>query len=157
MNKKGFLLAEETLKILVALVCLVFLIFLVISLYNSATKDKKLEYAKADLSQIYDIISTLKEGETKSQILPNPEGWHLYSFVESEKPNSCIGDNCLCICDNVFIRLISSQAEKCNKKGTCLIVSDLAKGNLDIKIKNPTFLRIRKQSGKIFIGETNEL
>jgi hypothetical protein len=147
MNKRGFLLAEETLKILVAVICILFLAFFLFSLYNSKVGAEKVKEAKENLNRIGEIIFSLSEGQTENQDIPNPKGWNLYSFIGEEKPNSCLGENCLCIC---------ATAKKCDKKGSCIIVSNLASPNLDIEIGGAddlTFINIKKQNGNILIGE----
>lgn len=155
-NKRGFLLGEETLKILVAVICIIFLISILVALYNSNTSAKKVEEAKNVLARIDTIISSLEEGVIERQDVPNPEGWHLYSFIGEEKPNSCLGNNCLCICDNVVIEAISSQAKKCDNKGACLVISNLATSELDLKITSADellFIGIKKQGAEILVGE----
>jgi hypothetical protein len=156
MNKKGFMLGEETLKILVAVICIIFLVYILIAIYNSNSSAKKIEDAKGVLARIEVIISSLEEGTVENQDIPNPEAWHLYSFTGEEKPNSCAGENCLCICDNTLIKMFKSQAKKCDEKGACLVVSNLATSNLDLKIKSADellFIGIKKQDGGIFISE----
>lgn len=155
-DKKGFLLAEETLKILVALICIVFLVYILVSVYNANTSDKKLKDARDVLSRIDNITSSIKEGDTQSQDIANPSGWHLYSFVEQDRPDSCLNTNCLCICEKPLIELLKSTAKKCNEKGVCLVVPNLAMSKIDLKIRDPDnllFINIKKQNGKIFVEE----
>lgn len=155
-DKKGFLLGEETLKIIVAVICIIFLIYLLVAIYNSNSSGKKIEDAKSILSRIETIISGLGEGEIENQDILNPTGWHLYSFVEQEKPNSCLNKNCLCICGSSLIKQIKSQAKKCDEDGACLIIPLLATSGLDLKIRGadePLFIGIKKQNGKILVGE----
>jgi len=154
-NKKAFLLAEETLKIIIAVICILFLVYILIAIYNSQTANKKIEEAKDSLERIGTIASSLQEGEMENQDIPNPKGWHLYSFLEQQKPNSCLNQNCLCICSDVVIEQIRSQAKKCDKYGACLVIENLATANLDLKIRdtsNLLFIGIRNQGGKILIG-----
>jgi type II secretory pathway pseudopilin PulG len=151
MDKKGFLLAEETLKVIIAAICIIFLIVLIIAVYNAITGSKKTEQAQENLNRINDIIVSLENGESENKDITNPEGWHLLGFVYGNKPNSCLNNNCLCICKG-------TDAEKCDKrgKGSCLIVTNLTNSNLDIKIKGPsdlTFINIKKQENKILITE----
>jgi hypothetical protein len=155
-NKKGFLLAEETLKILVAVICIFFLVYILVAVYNSHSSDKKMQEAKEVLSRIENITSLIKEGGSESQDIANPDGWHLYSFVEQEKPNYCVNTNCLCICEKPLIEALKSKAKKCDEKGVCLIIPNLAMTKIDIKIRNPSnllFIEIKKQNGKIFVEE----
>ena len=63
----------------------------------------------------------------------NPTDWYLFSFTEKFKPNSCLSDSCLCICDKIFDdplrRLIKTpeerQASECSDNGRCLKVKNL--------------------------------
>lgn len=155
-DKRGFLLAEETLKIIIAVICIVFLGYLLVAIYNSKTSDKKMEDARDVLSRIESITNSIKEGDTQSQDIANPSGWHLYSFVEQEKPNSCLNTNCLCICEKPLIEKFKSLAKKCDEKGACLVVPKLAMSKIDLKIRDPDnllFIEIKKQNGKIFVEE----
>jgi hypothetical protein len=156
LNKKGFLLGEETLKIIVAVICLLFLIYLVVAVYNSNTSAKKVEEAKEILSRIKTISLALNNGENERQDISNPEGWHVYTFIEQKKPNSCINEKCLCICDNILVNSLGSQEKKCDEKGTCLSISNLATSNLDLKITGAEpllIIEIKNQNGEILIGE----
>jgi len=155
-NKKGFLLAEETIKIIIAAICIIFLVYILVSVYNSSTSVKKIEQAKEVLIQTDSLMISLAEGGAISQDVLNPVGWHLYTFIGEDKPNSCLGENCLCICANLLVELINSQAEKCDDKGSCILVSNLGTSDLDLKIASstePLFIEIKKQGGQIFIGE----
>lgn len=156
-NKKGFLLAEETLKIIIAVICIIFLIYLLIAVYNSSTSEKKLEQAKDSLSRLEVIISSLVEGGSERQDVPQPVGWHVYSFVGDEKPNSCLNEKCVCICAKSQIELLRSQAAKCDKTGECLIVENLAMDEFDFKINNADnllFVGIKNVNSKIFLEES---
>jgi hypothetical protein len=155
MNKHGFLLAEETLKVIIAAVCIVFLILLIVAVYTAITGAKKTKQAEESLNRISDIVNSLEEGESETQDITNPKGWFLFSFVNVGKPNSCLNNNCLCICSEAVIK---SQIVKCDKrgKGSCLIIEKLANSNLNIEIKGTsdlTFINIKKQNNTILIGE----
>jgi hypothetical protein len=163
-DRKGFLLAEETLKIIIAVICIFFLIYILIAIYNASTSDKKIEQAQAVLFGTEDsknpgiekIISSLKDGESQNMDIAEPSGWHLYSFVEQEKPNSCTNEKCLCICQKSLIKQITSQASKCDKSGVCLVVNNLAVTEIDLKIRGASsllFIEIKKQNGRIFVEE----
>lgn len=156
-NKRGFLLAEETLKIIIAVICIVFLVYLLVSVYNSSISEKKLEQARESLSRLEVVISSLVEGGVERQDIPHPKGWHLYSFVGGEKPNSCLNENCVCICEKSTIEILRSQAAKCDKKGECLVVENLAIDEFDFRINNVEdllFVNIKNQNGKIFLEKS---
>lgn len=105
MNKKGFLLGEETVKIVIALICLFFLVLLLFYIYFSHRSSKDLELAKESLNYLAEQMS-MKAEEIE---IYNPRGWGLISFkktnsflpIDAQLPNQCIDkkwENCLCIC-----------------------------------------------------------
>lgn len=164
-NKNGFLLAEETLKIVIAVICIMFLVYFLTSLYFAKVNEEKLKYATETLKDsdesIESVIRVLEEAQTKQMTLKNPKAWYLFSFVGENKPNSCAEKNCLCICDNVnavsYRSLWTSeeerQSEECAKDGVCLIVPDLKKfEEIEIK-KDLTEILISKINNKIEILE----
>ncbi len=148
MNKKAFLLAEETLKIIIALIAIGFLIYFLTSLYfNSINAQKRVE-AEASLTRISDVIDN-KQISIEDVTDITPHGWRLFSFVEEEKPNSCAGESCLCICPNALF----NQAKKCGIKGVCEIVANLEDFG-EIKIKKPSIsVQVSKSDNKIIITE----
>ncbi|MFH1325422.1 MAG: hypothetical protein ABIH49_01470 [archaeon] len=163
MNRKGFLLGEETLKIVIAVIALVFLIYFLTSLYFTNLNAEKIKQAKADVERIVENADSLAEGESATQVLPNPEGWYLFGFTGEIKPNSCFGESCICVCDRVFdnpIRNLFSkweerQSVQCLKNGACANVENLEPFD-EIKIAKTkdklTTISIKKESG-IFISE----
>lgn len=151
MNKKAFLLAEETLKIIVALIAISFLVYLLTSLYFTSVNNQKKREAEAELERILEIINNpLLEIEEVPN--PLPFGWSLFSFVGDEKkPNSCLGKNCLCICYNIKVNLFDRQIKKCDKDGVCGIVENLEEFG-EIKIKKGIFsIEIENRGGKIIV------
>jgi len=149
-NKKGFLLGEETLKIVVALICIIFLIYFLTSIYfSNATQKKRIE-ATNSIERISQIISDSTINEENYEI-PNPSGWYLFSFI-SQVPNSCSNENCICICDKVYdIPLrdnVAAQFKECDTNGACKQVFGLNKFKA-IKISSPplTNILIKKENG----------
>jgi len=159
MNKKGFLLAEETLKIILAVIAIAFLIYFLFALYFSNVHAEKLKQAQAVLTNSSESIKMKIERVRSTQIaetknIPNPNGWYLFGFVSDPKPNSCVGKNCLCICDKVmvndFLFWDDRQIKECDEKGVCLIVEDLKKA-LEKKIEKSTTDILISYSGGIEI------
>jgi len=153
-NQRAFLLGEETLKIVVALICIVMLIYFLAMLYYAKVDSNKLRQAQALLTNssesIKEKINNLDKINPVEQHLMNPKGWYLFSFVNGEeKPNSCAGLNCLCICPSK--NFWNSQVEKCGDKGVCLIEENLQKFS-EIKI-DQQFIIIRKVNNNIIIRE----
>ncbi|MBI2044956.1 hypothetical protein HYT23_02775 [Candidatus Pacearchaeota archaeon] len=167
-NKKAFLLGEETLKIIVALIVIVFLVYFLFALFYSSSTKSKQRQAEAVLEEsVSGSIKTAIErarsgqgsvgGNAEEVPVPNPLGWHLFSFTGSEiKPNDCAGENCLCICDKVwafnaaapFTDKEERQAGKCDSGGACLAVPDIVDFT-DIEIKKSTILLVRNEGGII--------
>lgn len=142
-NKRGFLLAEETLKIIIAVIAISFLIYFLTSLYLKNQESKGLELAKASLEN---LISSIDLGEV---LIYNPEGWFIISFPYSnERPNSCLNlgwENCLCICKDKWF---SGRPNDCDKAGRCM-ESDLKVLNDEIKIENPPIKILINKKGEI--------
>ncbi len=167
MDKRGFLLAEETLKIIIALIGISFLVFFLTSLYFTNAKQQKLEQAHQELKNseesIQKIISTMGEEEREKNLV-SPMGWFLFSFTGERKPDSCT-NNCICICEGVYDNFISNaweewekrQTKECTESGTCLGVDNLEPFS-QIEIKNPkeklTKITIKKEAGMITLKET---
>ncbi len=129
MNKKGNLLPEETLKIVIAVICIGFLIILIVSIYFSLTGAEKTKQAETQISNPNGFIKTILrtvEGNTTFKLVPNPADWYIFSFKGDRKPNLCTGQNCICICEDVLYifdwqkRLIN----KCDDKGACALISN---------------------------------
>jgi len=147
MNKKAFLLAEETLKIILAVIAISFLIYFLVSLYTNSQKDKDLEEAKSSLEHLVNEINSMDDDkitvEIYNPISSNkfPGGWILISFPLGEAgPNSCnnLGwKNCLCICNEASTTVKDTGfAEDCDKNGFCL-ENDFKIENKKIRLENP--------------------
>ena len=152
MNRKAFLLAEETLKIIIALIAISFLIYFLTSLYFANVNSQKKQQAEASLTRILDVIKNIRtEVENVTDI--TPVSWHLFSFVgDDKKPNACSGENCLCICYNVKINLFDRKIKECDKKGICEIVENLEDID-EIKIRRAPFVLEIEKTDKIIIRE----
>ena len=158
MNRRGLLLASETLKIVIAVICIGFLIYFLTSLYFTNVKNKNFEKAEASLNLIESEVERISEGgEFREDGLnvPSPSGWYLWSFIE-DKPLSCLNQNCLCICDDIlgsFLNGQERQRNKCQEEGICLIVENL-KGFDKIKIeRDGTFVLIKEVENLIEVSE----
>ena len=164
MNRKGFLLASETLKIIIAVICIGFLVYFLVHLYMTNVGARELGEAEASLKEgngaLLVIIEGLGSGDVREDyLIPNPAGWWLIGFVGDEvKPNLCAGGNCLCLCKKKLDRDLpwnkNRQAATCDKTGVCGVVENL--GNLEkIQIgKSGTHVDIRNDGGIININES---
>jgi len=158
-NKKGegtTFLAEKVVKILIAIICLVFLAWLVGTIWYNSTKDSDLSKAESSLESISSEISRLEgiglENPDGIQI-PSPSDWEIISFVETEKPNKCVGEKCICICDVAWNDNIKSQAEKCDNNGVCYSVENILFFERITIPSRGIFVSIKKTESGIEIGE----
>ena len=150
MNKKGFLLGEETLKIVLAVIAIGFLVFFLVSLYFSQTKDKDLELAEASLEY---LIEGINSGNQEVEIY-NPVGgviglveknWFILSWSsEGIIPNTCLNigwEDCICICEGGGSKTERKFAERCDEEGICLENDFKIEGNDNyIKIEDPPLI-----------------
>lgn len=139
MRKRGFLLASETVKIVIAVICIVFLVYFLTQLYFSKVAEEKGRQAASALTNSTDSISKkislVKETKTEGlYYFKNPTAWYVFSFIGAEKkPNSCSNQNCLCICENV-IDYFDRQIKYCDEDGACLILSELEDRDIEEEI-----------------------
>ena len=152
-NKNGFLLAEETLKIIIALISISFLIYFLTALYFANQGNKDLEKAEASLEF---LIEEINAGREQVEIY-NPNGWWITSWPVEQKsskigriffkegifiPNSCSNlgwKNCVCICPkSTFSIKAEGFKEDCDDKGICRESDFTVDGNV-IKIDKVPF------------------
>ncbi|MDZ4226745.1 MAG: hypothetical protein U1B79_01390, partial [Candidatus Pacearchaeota archaeon] len=101
MNKNGFLLAEETLKLIIAVIAIGFLAYFLMSLYFSARTSQKLEQARDTLPF---IMNETKAGKTSADVY-NPKNWWLRTFFKEREiqfPKTCSNlglASCICLCE----------------------------------------------------------
>ncbi|MGA2130427.1 MAG: hypothetical protein ABSG05_02315 [Candidatus Pacearchaeota archaeon] len=142
MSKKGFLLAEETLKIIIAIIAIGFLVYFLVSLYLSAKTSAESEQAKATLPFIINAINQ----SSSSVDIYNPKGWIIgiwphavtsgfgpFQSTQIENPKTCnnIGlQTCICICS-------SDSADSCNSNGVCADNMGFSIQGTSITINNP--------------------
>ena len=142
-DKKGFLLAEETLKIILAVIAIGFLAYLLFSIYFNYRENKDLEMAKASLEH---LIEKINSGSAEAEIY-NPttnNAWYIASWpISGKKPLYCdnLGwETCLCICKfSTQLMTPSKLSELCDDKGVCMESSASVNddGEFYIQIKEP--------------------
>ena len=129
-DKKGQLLPEETVKVVIAVLCILALAFLLFSLYNAKKNAEQLEFAKESIELLSQGID---DGITSVDIY-NPKNWNIgtwpheiqlmVAFKEGSRPEgkemqfpmfcSNLGwTNCICICQ-------VDSAEGCDDEGICI-------------------------------------
>ncbi|MBU2616606.1 MAG: hypothetical protein KKB79_01335 [Nanoarchaeota archaeon] len=146
MKKRGFLLAEETLKMILALISIGILAFLLFSLYGSRQDAANLKFATESLNY---LVQEIEAGATQVEIY-NPEGWWLISWPYEEKlPNACSNlgwESCLCIIDKSLSSFGPDGYSEDSDDGVCLeiskkvVVNSLTGGQGPIKIVDPPLI-----------------
>ncbi|MEX0920536.1 MAG: hypothetical protein WDZ69_03080 [Candidatus Pacearchaeota archaeon] len=100
IDRKGFLLAEETLKMILSVIAIGFLAFLLFSLYNAGKSSQDLEFAEESVDFLLEGINA----EVEDVEIFNPEGWVVVSWpYEGMVPDACsnVGwENCICIVED---------------------------------------------------------
>ena len=150
-DKNGFLLAEETLKIIIAVICIAFLVYLLIALYTSNQEGKDKDFARSSLELILNNVKS----KTASVEIFNPRKAFILSWPSDGKmPKVCENagwENCLCICKTKFYQTnkIENFANSCSdcvcSQTSERIVIEPQEG---IEIKNlPVILNLDYSSG----------
>jgi len=146
MDKRGFLLAEETLKIILAVIAIGFLAYLLFSIYSVRKEARDLEFA---ISSIDFLMTEMNNEKTEIEIY-NPSGWWIASWpYQGIMPNFCSNldwENCLCIFPKgILARTPSAYADDSNN-GVCkevskkVIVSSIEGKQFPIKIADPPLI-----------------
>lgn len=110
--KRGIFLAEETLKIVIAVIVIGFLVYFIVSLYLSTGGDEELQFAESSVNY---IIEQMNIQAAEIQIF-NPDDWFVTAWSSGTGvPLSCSNlgwQNCVCICEE-------ATAESCDQNGYC--------------------------------------
>jgi hypothetical protein len=123
-NKNANMLAEQTLKIIIAAMALLLLLYLLFALYSSFTQKQEFARAEGTLKDLGEVmLDARRKGTTETYYLTKPDGWKLLTYKTGrEQPKECI-QNCLCLCEDepgwwAFWDW-DDQIAKCNKRGVC--------------------------------------
>jgi len=156
MNKKGMLLASETLKIVIAAICIGFLVYLLAAIYFASSDSKNIEEATGRLEEIKGIIEAFDSGNLSGEIYAmTPNGWGIFSFNQGEqKPNICAGLNCICFCDVAATDIFNGQFKNCNKENVCLANERFLEfEDIEFEDGGATNIKISKEGQRIKVTE----
>jgi hypothetical protein len=139
-DRRGNFFRDNFSALLVTVLCLGVLVYFLGAVYFSIGKSEKIKEANEILNGPKDgIVAIVKAGNLPfNKEIFNPVGWSLFGFTE-KKPNSCLDENCLCICERAgsvatfFDK--NAQIKTCDKNGVCSVMSNLKKGDFEIKIE----------------------
>jgi len=127
-NKKGMLLAEYNLKVILAILAILLLLYLFFNWYSSLIEQRNFQRAEASLVSLQEKMIDAKSGVVTLPLL-EPNGWRLVSYTDYNRPESCQG-NCICLCEGIgsFDRAklfwAPTQLEKCEIRGVCKSLED---------------------------------
>ncbi len=161
-NKNGFeLLGEETLKIIIAVICILFLAALLAAVYFSLTNNQAVQEAQSVVNGEHGISSEVRRieaGGTSSLqgfFIPNPAGWYIYGFAGNNvtKPNSCSGNNCICVCESALIDIFDAQIKNCDNTGSCTSVPDLEAFDKIQIGNNGVYISIQKMNNELEVSK----
>jgi len=111
MNKKGFLLGEFTLKIIIAVLSISLLVYLLFGLYGIYAGNKEVQEAKDTLKKVVELLRDSEKERTYILLEPKKS---IFGF--SEAPfGSCL-NNCLCISWDKWFKEDSTICESVGKK-----------------------------------------
>ena len=159
MNKKGFLLGEETIKLILAVIAIIFLVVFVVYLYNNFSQDKGLEQAKSSLEH---LITAVTSGDSQAEIY-SPKDWIIISWpqqlmgteISFEQCTKNGWSNCLCFCHSPPATQPNDFNLACRASATCqesnFIVAQQDAGYKAIRIENPPLILSIDQSNKLIL------
>lgn len=142
-NKRGFLLAETTLKIVIAVIAIGFLIYFLVSLYFASQDNDELEKARLSLDKLLEEI----DQERLNVELFNPQDWVLLSWPYGEDyPTKCVvlgWESCLCLCEDPWINTAGNFLDNCEETQICSdnpkkLVVMVGENQLPIEIGSPS-------------------
>ena len=124
-TKKGFLMGEYTVNVLIAILALLALSVISYQTYSTVRGKTDLEKAEGHLENIMRKLENLREGGAEKYFLYSPKDWNLILWPlpksgDFSVPKRCSDsglDRCLCICPDDFF-LIKS----CDDFGACMEV-----------------------------------
>ncbi|MBI2448684.1 hypothetical protein HYV49_00115 [Candidatus Pacearchaeota archaeon] len=120
MRKKGFLLGETAVTVIIAVIVIIGLVYFIYVLYGLFSGESKSVQADSTLKEFISVLQELEKREQKSIqfIFLNPDGW-LVAFPFSLRqgkfipPPSICKDKCICLCeDEDCVRVLACQDVK---------------------------------------------
>ena len=109
-NKKGRLISEASVKLVISVLVLVMLIGLLIAVYYILVAENELQKIKKQMDKLEEITKKVHQSGKLSTVDFFPiKGWYLKSFNYGDKgfdgfpPGACVdnrAESCLCVCDN---------------------------------------------------------
>ncbi len=120
MRKKGFLIGETAITVIIAVIVIIGLVYFIYVLYGLFSGESKSVQADSTLKEFISVLQELEKREQKSIefFFQNPDGWFVafpFSLREGKfiPPPSVCKDKCVCICeDEDCVRILACEAVK---------------------------------------------
>jgi hypothetical protein len=152
-NRRGeesTFLTQHVLELVIAALGIFAIIGLIVAIVSTVSGNQDKKFARESIDKLAAEIKRVYAGgeyNTEGHHIVNPAGWHLYSFTD-EKPNSCLGESCICICSKVRLGTASFQIKKCDEDAACSAANIKKFGDIEIK-KDGVFVLINKTDGLV--------
>lgn len=171
-NKKGQMLPEEVLKMVLSIMSILILVGLLTAYFYTSASADSLRQAESKLNGdngLKAVINGLDSGKNTVFPIDQPLGWHFYTFSIANlgTPNQCVGKPCVCICKDTWTFRKKDKRdeviEECSEDGSCLIIDNLypvpregteeSNDGFEISTKNPLSINVTKdeEDGRPYI------
>lgn len=132
-NRKGMLLADYSLRTIVAVLGILILLFLIVGLYASFNEQRKIDQAKSVVEYLKrEHITFLYNSQTEKRTdfpLVLPEDWKVVVYHNVNMDGCVVNQipsvNCLCVCEpeGGMLWWQKDQITACREKGYCEFVN----------------------------------
>ena len=125
MKNRGLFLAEETLKIVLAVIVIGFLVYFLVSLYFSGKDSEDMRFAESSAKYLAEQMNL----QTNEVQVFNPDGWIITSWSQGkgDMPLQCSNlgwKNCICFCDDDINSklpfITNTDLDDCNEESFCM-------------------------------------
>jgi len=159
-HKKAMLLAEYSLKMIIAILVLLLLLYLFFAWYSSLIEKQNFQRAEATLESLKEKMSDAKNGiDTEPLPLLEPNSWKLISYTSAVRPESCF-KNCICLCEDIKwtdkakVFWTPTQLDKCDIRGVC---KDFEESLNDFEIILRSSVNIEYKEGGYVISQNGTI
>ncbi len=175
MNKRGFLLGEFTLKVIVAVLCIIVLAVLLFKLYGMFSNKTEVEKAGNTVDAVLERAQEAKLKGSADYVLLEPKNWILL-YYPTGTPKACQGAKCLCLCKdggiwdrikdcklsfnectNSLGDILQKQLVSCDSDGACRKTDKNIEINGGIKIETATGIILSTKGDSITITKQNSV
>lgn len=122
MDKRGLLMLEQIIKLLIAVIVISLIIYAGVTLFRTYIGRPGEMKAKGTLNKVVQTLEKANEsGITEKLLIYTPKGWYIVAFDSDQnenhkfkKPSVMFNKNCVCVCQGGLIRKIC-RSEICRE------------------------------------------